>query len=331
MSSITMEKRIGIGLVGVGRHGSRYARHLLHDLPEARLVAVCRRNAEEGFLSPGVKVYGDYRAMMADPLVDAVAVVTAPSLCPAVCVAAASAGKPMLVEKPLALTGRDARTIVEAAGRARVVLMTAQTMRFDSTVLKAKELLEGIGALRHAILISHIETKPNVMVDPLKVAVIPAGALLELGVHLFDLVRFFTGDEVLEVRCVLEPDMWGVSDVKAEVELRTNGGVSCRLDIARVESHRLGLMQWRGSKGVVEADWVNRTVLRSCEGGDAENWAVEAQPTVLATLRAFVHALRIGQPPPITGIDGTRAVELADACYRSALNGSRWVLATASD
>ncbi len=331
MSFIATGKRIGIGLVGVGRHGSRYARYLLHDLPEARLTAVCRRNAGEGFSSPGVKVYGDYRAMLADPLVDAVAVVTAPSLCPEVCVAAANARKPMLVEKPLALTGREARTIAEAAVRAGVILMTAQTMRFDSTVLKAKELLEGIGALNRAVLRSHIETKPNLLVDSSRGAAVPVGALLELGTHLFDLVRFCTGDEVSKVRCVIEPCQVGVPEVKAEVELKTNGGVSCRLDIARVQSHRLGQMQWHGSKAVVQADWVNGAVFRSIEKGAEEKWEVVAQPTVLATLRAFIHAIRTGEPPPISGIDGVRAVEMADACYRSALNEGRWEVIMPAD
>lgn len=330
MQARTGKRALGIGLVGVGRHGSRYARYLMDGLPEVELIAVSRRDPGAGFPDSGIRVYGDYRAMIADPLVDAVVVVTSPSLCPDVCLAAVREGKPILIEKPLALTGREARTMVEAAGHAGVMLMTAQTMRFDSTVLKAKELLEGIGKLERAVLTSHIETKPNLLVDPSRGEAIPVGALLELGVHLFDLVRFFTGDEIGEVRCGLEPHVRGVPDVKAEVEMRTIGGISCRLDVARVESYRLGRMEWCGSRGVVQADWVKRAVRRVSHGDDEDRWELEAQPTVLATLRAFLHAVRTGEPPPITGIDGCRAVELADACSRSASHGSRWEIVTAS-
>ena len=39
---------LGIGLIGVGHHGSRYAKHLLQDLPEARLAAVSRRRTAGG-------------------------------------------------------------------------------------------------------------------------------------------------------------------------------------------------------------------------------------------------------------------------------------------
>jgi predicted dehydrogenase len=74
-------ERIGVGLIGVGRHGLRYARHIVHDLPAASLQAVCRQHPEQGFdLSgaPPVKIYGKAELLIADPTVDAVIVVTPP-------------------------------------------------------------------------------------------------------------------------------------------------------------------------------------------------------------------------------------------------------------
>jgi predicted dehydrogenase len=47
-------------------------------------------------------------------------------------------------------------------------------------------------------------------------------------------------------------------------------------------------------------------------------WDVQPQQTILATLRAFVRAIETNSRPLITGRDGCRAVEVADACYRSA-------------
>ena len=71
-----MKKRqLGIGLIGVGRHGMRYARHLLHDAPTAALKAVCRRHPEQGLDLPGaeaVSVYGEVRALIDDPSVEAI-------------------------------------------------------------------------------------------------------------------------------------------------------------------------------------------------------------------------------------------------------------------
>jgi predicted dehydrogenase len=53
-----------------------------------------------------------------------------------------------------------------------------------------------------------------------------------------------------------------------------------------------------------------------------EEWSVPDRPTVVAALEAFVNALRTGAAMPITGLDGLRAVELADACYASAAAGN---------
>ncbi|HEX6826347.1 MAG TPA: Gfo/Idh/MocA family oxidoreductase, partial [Nitrospiraceae bacterium] len=104
-----------IGLIGAGRHGSRYIHHLLHDLPGVSLAALCRKRIGEGVPSlsqPEIPVYGDYRALIADPAVEAVVVVTPPSLCAEICLEAVRARKPMLVEKPLAPTGHEARAMV---------------------------------------------------------------------------------------------------------------------------------------------------------------------------------------------------------------------------
>lgn len=314
---------LGIGLVGVGRHGSRYVQHLLHDMPGAGLAAVCRRTVGEPPPGNDIPVYHDYHAMIDDPRVQAVVVVTPPSLCHDVCLASVRAGKPILIEKPLATTGADARAMVAAADRAGVLLMTAQTLRFDPTILLLKEQARTIGPLRSATLISHIETKANLL--PGATAPVPLGALLELGVHLLDLVRFLTGEEILEVQCRMTPPPAQAPETMAQVRLRTAGGVTCLLDIARVESQRVGRAEWTGTAGQLTADWPQRRVTRKNGGGMSDEWTVEPQPTVLTALQAFVRAIRTGTPPPITGLDGCRAVEAADACYRSAELGGTWV------
>ena len=112
-----------IGLIGAGRHGSRYIHHLLHDLPGVSLAALCRKRIGQGLPSlttTEIPVYGDYRALIADPTVEAVVVVTPPSLCHEICLEAVQARKPILIEKPLAPTGREARAMVTAAEKAEI-------------------------------------------------------------------------------------------------------------------------------------------------------------------------------------------------------------------
>jgi predicted dehydrogenase len=109
---------LGIGLIGLGRHGMRYVRHLSEAPMGARLAAVCRRDAEQGRAVAsrhGAKYFQDFEDLIACPDVGAVVVVTPPSCYLPICLAAARAGKPLLVEKPLACTATDAREIVRAA------------------------------------------------------------------------------------------------------------------------------------------------------------------------------------------------------------------------
>jgi predicted dehydrogenase len=69
------------------------------------------------------------------------------------------------------------------------------------------------------------------------------------------------------------------------------------------------------------ADWFHHRVTGVIGDNAPFEWAVQPQQTILATLRAFVHAIETKTPPPITGHDGCRAVEVIDACYRSAERG----------
>lgn len=307
---------LGIGLVGVGRHGSRYVQHLLHDLPGAALIAICRRSGGGSYPGTQIPIFDDYHAMISDPRVHAVVVVTPPSLCHPICLNAVEAGKAILIEKPLALNGRDARAMVNAAEQRHVPLMTAQTMRFDPTIMLLREQLRTIGPLTSASLVSHIATKANLMTGTN--GPVALGALLELGIHLLDLIRFLTGEEILDVQCTMTPAPHTGPEIQVQAQIRTSGGIRCALDIARVETQRQGRAEWRGTIGTIKADWVARTLTRIANDGTSRTWTLQARPTILATLEAFVQAIRTNTAPPITGLDGCLAVEAADACYRSA-------------
>ena len=308
-----------IGLIGAGRHGSRYIHHLLHDLPGVSLAALCRKQIGEGVPSlpkTEIPVYGDYRALIADPTVEAVVVVTPPWLCPEICLEAVKARKPTLIEKPLAPTGREARVMVTAAEKAGLLLMTAHTLRFDSTILVLKDHLPEIGRLRYTTFTSRIETKSSAHVR----SPIPGqrGALLEFGIHLLDMVPFLTSQEIVAVRCELDRLPSVAPDTMAIVQAQTVSGLQCVLDIARVVAGRVARTEWVGTQGQIAADWFHQQVSGVIGDTAPLEWAVQPQQTILATLRAFVHAIETNSPPPITGHDGCCAVEVADACYRSA-------------
>ncbi len=313
--------RIGVGLIGVGRHGVRYARHIVHDLPTASLRAVCRQHPEEGFDLPGaqpIKVYGKAESLMADPAVDVVIVVTPPIYARDICRLAVQARKPALIEKPLGTSVADASAMVTMAREAAVPLMTAHTLRFDHTIQQMKALKPRIGRSERLHLISRIEkreTAPGHADGYGK-----RGALLEIGVHMLDLVRFLTGEEVREVRCTMDVRPTVSPETAASIRLVTSGGTTCQIEIARVATGRVGRADWWGAKGRLEVDWAACQV-RCCDDTGTHAFDLAPSQTVLATVTAFLEAVREGTPMPITGEDGWRAVEIAEACYQSAQLG----------
>ena len=317
---------IGIGLIGLGRHGSRYATHLLNDsIPRAHLTAVCRRNRDEGASFAdrhGLRFHEDYRQLIADPAVHAVVVVTPPALTPQICLEAVRARKAILIEKPLACTGRSAKEMAEAAEAAGVPLMTAQTLRFDGAVLALQAELPKAGRCRYMMLTNRIEPKVDGAAEARHYG--GRGVLLEIGIHLIDLVRFLAREEVSEVRCEMERPAPDVPEVRALVTFRTPSQLSGVLDVSRVSAGRAARVEWIGEDGQMIADWTHHRLTRVLVGGKIEERSVDSNPTVLAALRAFADALGRGSAMPITGRDGQRAVEIADACYESAESG-RWV------
>lgn len=320
------EARIGVGLIGVGRHGMRYARHLVRDLPTASLRAVCRQHPEQGFDLPGassVTIYKEPRSLIADPMVDVVLVVTPPIYSLDICRLAVQVRKPLLIEKPLATTAADAQAMVVLAREVGVPLMTAQTLRFDHTIQRMKTLRHRIGRSERLDLISRIELKATAPDHADGYG--KRGALLEIGVHMLDLVRFLTGEEVSTARCTMDALPSAAPETSASVDLTTGGGTACRIEIARVAVGRVGQAIWSGSQGRLEADWGQRRLHCSDDTGTSDCDLPPAQ-TVLATLTAFLQAVKDGTPMPVTGEDGFRAVEIAEACYRSAQAGGAHVV-----
>lgn len=326
LPNMMKEPAIGIGLIGVGRHGIRYARHIMQDIPSASLVAVCRQHPEQGLDLPGsesVNIYGNARSLIEDPRVDAVVVVTPPIYSRDICLLAIQARKPVLIEKPLSTSADDARAMMEAATRAAVPLMTGHTLRFDSTIQAMQATRHMIGRSQRLHLTSHIETKERGPAHADGYG--KRGALLEVGVHMLDLVRFLTGEEVCEVRCTMDVVPPVAPESAASVQLITQRGTECRVDVRRVAAGRTGSAVWIGSDGQLTADWTQQRLQWAGAGNRTETWTLVSCPTIVATMSAFLEALRRKQAMPITGEDGFRAVEIAEACYRSAQAGGATV------
>ena len=314
---------LGIGLIGLGRHGSRYARHIVEDLTDAALVAVCRRNRSEGeklATAHGCAFHGDYRDLVADPRVDAVVVAVPPMLQPAVVEAACRAGKPLLVEKPLATSLAAAQRIASLVSASGVRAMVAHTLRFDGTVRALQAYLPEIGPLHALYLSQRFEPSSLDWLDRREES--GGGIVLHTGVHSFDLLRLLTGCEVLRVWCrTAQIITRETEDSFAMTCQLSDPSLVAAVAGSRAMGGRTGLIELAGARGQLLADHVHRFVHLVC-GPERLTLPVPSPvPTVRETLGAFVRALREGATFPISVEDGVRAVAIADAAYRSAERG----------
>lgn len=315
--------RIGIGLVGTGRHGARYAQHVLADFPGLRLAGIWRRDqaaAREQAAAWGCAAFADYRDLLASPAVDAVVVVVPPTLHRDVLAAAAQAGKPVLLEKPAAPSRADGVAMLESVRRRDLPVMVAQTLRFNGVVAAVRAARDRIGPIHALRLSQRFEpSRPGWIDDP---AVAGGGVILHTAVHSFDLLRHLGGMEVESVHCETATVGTARTEDNFVASLRLAGGRAlASVAGSRATAGRTGPIELAGAEGTIVADHVLNTAV-IVRGTVAEPLPVPPPvATVRATLAAFAAALEAGGPMPIRLEDGLAAVAIVLACYESAACG----------
>jgi predicted dehydrogenase len=198
-------EQVGFGVIGTGIVGGAWHAHVYANLPQSKLVAVCDLNAEratEIARKYGVEaIYTDYRALLENPAVQAVSIATPDFAHREIAVAAAEAGKHILVEKPLATTVEDAEAIVQAAKKAGVKLMVDFHNRASPPFTEAKRSIQAgeLGKLRY--IYARLSNTTYVATKMLPWSS-KSSALWFLASHTTDLAHWLLDDEPKRVYAV---------------------------------------------------------------------------------------------------------------------------------
>jgi predicted dehydrogenase len=309
---------VRIALLGTGWIMDFHARAALEH-PHAELVAAA--NWREPSLRRLAERYGigrittDWRALAADPAVDAVVIGTPNALHAAQAIAFLEAGKHVLVEKPMAPTVAEADAMVAAARGAGAFLMVAHCWRFHPDVralwarVEAGELGEIVKTRGYG---AHAGWGPSGWFTDPELA--GGGALLDMGVHAIDTTRYLLGDP--------QP-------------VRVCAAVGARYGGDAVDDDAVLLIGWsNGANSVVESGWWQPRVggLEADTelygtGGYARVWEETepppgyqhcAQPMYSAQLAEFVEAVAAGRQPRPSGEDGRVVVQVVEQAYASA-------------
>ena len=314
-------ERLGIGLIGLGRHGMRYAKHLAEDFPRARLAGFTRKDTEQAARDAkalGVPAYPDYRALIAAPDVDAVAVVVPPVFHPDIVAEAAERGKAVLLEKPAAINLEDGLRLRRSVSTGKIPVMVAQTMRYNETVTLLMSERHRIGRLHSVRISQRFEPSPTSWIyDPIA----GGGTTLQTGVHGFDLMRFLTGLEALHVSAEIGNVQEGAYEDHFSAVVKLTEGAIATVSGSRATSGRTGSIELVGDAGQLVADHVLRTAVFISGNTTTPLPIPPPVSTIALTLADFLSALDTGGPMPISLDDGLRAVALAEAAVAAARTG----------
>lgn len=203
-----MSDYINFGIIGCGAISEKHGQ-AMSQVEGARLVAVAdviedrARAFASKYLSKQDKIYPDYRRMLEDPDVDAVIVATPSGLHGKMGLDALDAAKHVLIEKPLALTSRDALSLIDKAKSVGKCLGTVHPNRYYPTSRMAHEAIQSgrLGKLSHVVAcLRWNRTQAYYDEAPWrKTRSMDGGVLFNQGWHAIDLMLWLAGTRVAEV------------------------------------------------------------------------------------------------------------------------------------
>lgn len=321
-----MAAALGVGLIGSGVHGARYAQHLATNVAGLRLVAISRRSAvgAEQAARWHCRWHADWRDLVADGAVQAVIAAATPDLNPAITAACAAAGKPLLIEKPLAIEPVAGEAMLAAMAAAGLPFTVAQTLRYNSVIRALRDELGRAGRLHGFTANQRLERSRHPWLE--EPAVAGGGVILHTAVHLFDALRFITGREVVSVRAATRRRYNPALEDQLLATLRLEGDLIGNVDASKVGPARAGRYEFVGEAGQLQGDQIHGT-LEFVAGTAVSPLAVAPPaPTLPPLLADWERHLRGAGPNPIPAAEGLAALRICAACWRAAETGEEVAL-----
>jgi predicted dehydrogenase len=342
-----MRPVIGIGVIGAGLVG-RIRAKVVSRSSSARLCAIADVDEARAGKAcpPGVAVFTDYRRLLDETTIDAVIISTPAHLHEEMVTAALERGKHVLCEKPLATDVASCRRLVDCARRTGMKLAVGFNHRYYPCVKLLKQIVdEGtIGAIDHIRAFGgHVglsEFRADWMYQR---DLSGGGAMMDVGIHVTDLVRFLVG-EVTEVVGVCTNRIWNVpgSEDDALAIMRTAAGIPVRYQATWSEwkGYRLWIEAYghNGMAGAYYAPMINLLVTRGAGSSrrarrvflhpwinvreKIAGWQTTAERAFAEEFGDFLRLISEQRNGRIAdGLAGLRAVQIAHAVYESSRTG----------
>lgn len=318
-----------VAVIGVGAMGHNHAR-VYADLPDATLVGVA--DADETSLSDTArryhcKAYEDYRRLLDEQKPDAVTVAVPTMDHLAVGLECIARGIHLLIEKPIAYTVAEGEQLVTAATDAGVKLMVGHIERFNPAVAALKLALGS----RELGRVFQVDARRQ---GPFPARVKDVGVVIDLAVHDLDVMRFISDAEIVRVYAETERRIHSTHEDLLTGLVRLEDNTVGTLAINWLTPTKIRELHVVGERGMFRVDYLTQDLyfyenattpvgdwpfrmLRGVSEGRMIRHVVAKKEPLRAELEAFLAALRNEIPVAVTGQDGLRVLELAQAIVTS--------------
>lgn len=299
-------KQLRAGVIGVGHLGQHHARHYA-TLPGATLVGVYDASPSRAKLIAdrhGVQAWTELDDLLKQ--VDIVSVAAPTSAHFTTATACLKAGKHVLVEKPIAATPAESHELVELAARRGCLLQVGHSERFNPIMQRMRPHIERPAFIECHRLSAFGERGTDVDV------------VLDLMIHDLDLVLSFNPGAVEEVRAAGVPVLSPNIDI-ANARIAFASGCVANVTASRVSTNKMRRLRVFQRDRYVSIDFQTRqaVVSRRVQGAgakptiDVESYQAGDEEPLRLELASFIHAVRTGTRPVVSGEDGAAALNLA--------------------
>ena len=318
-----------VGVIGVGRIGSMHAEllarrvpgtalGLVHDVDPGRAGEVAKRF--------GVRATSSVEELVGSDALDAVAICSSTDTHADLVVAAAERGKAIFCEKPVSLDLAEVDRALDAVHRAAVPFQVGFNRRFDPAHQSVRdEVAAGAIGDVHLVRITSRDPAP----PPMSYVEQSGGIFLDMTIHDFDMARYVSGSEVVEVyaRGAVRVDQAfaEAGDVDtAVITLVHEDGSLTAIDNSRQAVYGFDQrVEAFGSAGMAASEnpLAHSAVVRSAEGTRMPTlpyfYHERYTPSYLREWEAFVAAVTTGRTPPVTTVDARAPLVIGLAAWRS--------------
>lgn len=323
-----MADRVRIGLIGCGGIANMHVRNLA-DVPDAEITALndvsqasLDRMYERSPQTKGLPVYDDYRALLADPNVDAVQIHSPHTLHFQQAMDALAAGKHVLLEKPMVTRTTDAHTLIESWKGSGKVMMISYQRHFQKEFRYARQVIQGggLGEIQYVQAFQGQEWLRATRGSWRQTQELSGGGQInDSGSHLIDIILWVTGLRVAEVAAF--QDFFDVPvDINTAASIKFTNGAIGTLSIIGNAPKWWEDITFFGSEGAIYIRQGQPLVRQDAKGQPVDTTDIgESSNPDRNWVDAILGRAEVEVPPSC----GLAVIELTESAWQSAKNGGR--------